>query len=222
MGSSRPPFSESLAKPQSELHLADATRWLCPCTDPGLVSGLRALRLGALMKRLSPIVVFLCLATNASADPHRIGHVLTATPRAVGRTVENMVTFRDYRLAINQWILMAGVLFDAKTSYDLTRRCPTPCENYGSVWGAHPSEIRVFTTLGVTGIFYSTLQEVAWEVSYLEPNPAARTFERYSLLFPAVVHATLAVNNTHVVWQPPEPITLPPGFNANADHLSAH
>ena len=77
------------------------------------------------------------------AGPKHIRYIVTAAPRALGRTVENMVTFKDPGLAVTQWVLMGAVLFDAKTSLDLTRRCPDPCENYGPVWGAHPPAARV-------------------------------------------------------------------------------
>lgn len=144
------------------------------------------------------MVISLILAANVSAGPKRMTHILTAAPRAVGRTAENMVTFKDRGLALNQWILMTAVLVDAKTSLDLTRRCPESCENYGSVWGAHPSAARVYGMLGLTGMYYSTLNQVAWEVSYEETNPAGRAFERYFVLTAAVVHARLAVRNTQI------------------------
>lgn len=150
------------------------------------------------MRNRTLVVLCLALALNASAGPKRIGRIVTAAPRAVGRTAENMVTFKDRGLALNQWVLMAAVLVDAKTSLDLTRRCPVPCENYGSVWGAHPSAARVYGTLGLAGVYYSTLNQVAWEVSYEETNPAGRTFERYFMLTAAVVHARFAVRNTQI------------------------
>jgi hypothetical protein len=150
----------------------------------------------------------LFLAVTAHAGPKHIRHIVTAAPRAVGRTVENMVTFKDRGLALNQWILMTAVLLDAKTSLDLTRRCPEPCENYGAVWGAHPPAARVYGILGLTGIYYSTLNQVSWEVSYEEPNRAGRTFERYFPLAAAVVHARLAVRNTQI--QPAASSTFSP------------
>jgi hypothetical protein len=157
--------------------------------------------------------LFLLLAVTAHASPKNITRILTAAPRAVGRTVENMVTFKDRGLALNQWILMGAVLFDAKTSLDLTRRCPEPCENYGSVWGAHPSAARVYGMLGLTGIYYSTLNQVAWEVSYEETNPAGRAFERYFMLTAAVVHARLAVRNTQI--HPAPETAVPPELKAD-------
>lgn len=126
-----------------------------------------------------------------------------------------MVTFKDRELALSQWILMSAVLADAKTSFDLTRRCPTSCENYGAVWGAHPSAARVYGMLGATGLFYSTAQQVAWEVSYLEPSPAGRSVERTILLFPAVVHALLAVHNTQIQPAPASQNNVPPELQSD-------
>lgn len=146
-----------------------------------------------LIAALSLAILF--IGSSAQAGPKR---VLTAVPRAFGRTAENMVTFKDRGLALNQWMLMGAVLIDAKTSLDLTRRCPVPCENYGSVWGAHPSAARVYGTLGLTGMYYSALNQVAWEISDEETNSAGRTFERYFMLTAAVVHARLAVRNTQI------------------------
>ena len=151
-----------------------------------------------LMWCLALNVSSLILAANVSADSKRIVHILTAAPRAVGRTAENMVTFKDRGLALNQWILMAAVLIDAKTSLELTRRCPVACENYASVWGTHPSAARVYGMLGVTGIYYSTLNQVAWEISNEETNPFGRAFERYFMLTAAVVHTKLAIRNTQI------------------------
>jgi hypothetical protein len=155
----------------------------------------------------------LFLAVTADAGPKHIRRIATAAPRAVGRTAENMVTFKDRGLALNQWILMAAVLVDAKTSLDLTRRCPEPCENYGSVWGAHPSAALVYGMLGLTGIYYSTLNQVAWEVSYEETDPAGRSFERYFMLTAAVVHARLAVRNTQIY--PAPQTTVPPELKSD-------
>ena len=172
------------------------------------------------MRKLRLVSCCFFLALNASADSHHIAHIVTAAPRAVGRTVENMMTFKDRGLAINQWILMSAVLFDAKTSLDLTRRCPTPCENYGFVWGTHPSAARVYGTLGITGIYYSTINQVSWEISDTETDPGGRAFERYFPLFLAVVHATLAVRNTQVQPAPsdaPDPQNNVPS-ELRADH----
>jgi len=145
----------------------------------------------------SPVLLcsLMLIGTSVQAGPK---HFLTAVPRAFGRTAENMVTFKDRGLALNQWILMTTVLIDAKTSLDLTHRCPVPCENYGSVWGAHPSAARVYGTLGLTGVYYSTLNQVAWEVSDTEDDPGGRTFERYFMLTAAVVHARFAIRNTQI------------------------
>jgi len=165
------------------------------------------------MQKLMMAALFLFLAQTAHASPKNITRIVTAAPRAVGRTAENMVTFKDHGLALNQWILMGAVLFDAKTSLDLTRRCPEPCENYGSVWGAHPSAARVYGLLGLTGIYYSTLNQVAWEVSYEETNPAGRAFERYFMLTAAVVHARLAIRNTQI--HPASQTAVPPELNAD-------
>jgi len=154
------------------------------------------------------------LAMNAQAGPKRIRQIVTAAPRAVGRTAENMVTFRDRRLALNQWILMAAVLIDAKTSFDVTRRCAEPCENYSFVFGAHPSEIRVFGLLGVTGMCYATINQAAWELSYTEADRGGREFERYFFLFPAVMHGWFALRNiqTHSATSPAfeGPSNVPP------------
>jgi hypothetical protein len=165
------------------------------------------------MRKLVMATPMLFLAVAVHAGPKHIRYIATAAPRAVGRTVENMVTFKDRGLALNQWILMGAVLFDAKTSLDLTRRCPEPCENYGSVWGAHPSAARVYGMLGLTGIYYSTLNQVAWEVSYEETNPAGRAFERYFMLTAAVVHARLAVRNTQI--HPAPETAVPPELKAD-------
>jgi hypothetical protein len=171
------------------------------------------------MRKLVLFASFPLLAISARAGATNVKRIVTAAPRAVGRTAENMITFKDRGLALNQWILMTAVLIDAKTSLDLTRRCPEPCENYGSVWGAHPSAARVYGTLGLTGIYYSTLNQVAWEISYEETNPAGRTFERYFMLTAAVVHARLAVRNTQI--QPAAPSAsgvqnkLPPELRAD-------
>jgi hypothetical protein len=170
------------------------------------------------MRTVILIASVLAFSINASARPNNINRILTAAPRAVGRTAKNMVTFKDPGLALNQWILMAAVLVDAKTSLDLTRRCPEPCENYAFVWGAHPSAARVYGTLGLTGLYYSTLNQVAWEISYTESDPAGRAFERYFILTAAVVHARLAVRNTQI--QPAAPST-PDGQNKLPPELRA-
>ncbi len=137
------------------------------------------------LRNLLLLASFLLLAINAHAHPKNMTRIVTAAPRAVGRTAENMVTFGDRRLALNQWILMTAVLIDAKTSFDLTRRCPEPCENYSFVWGAHPPAARVYGLLGLTGMYYATINQAAWEISYTETNPSARAFERYFFLFPS-------------------------------------
>ena len=109
-----------------------------------------------------------------------------------------MVTLKDRRLALNQWILMAAVMVDAKTSLDLTRRCPEPCENYSFVWGAHPPAAKVYGLLGLTGFYYSTINQASWEASYSETDPAAHLFERYFFLFPAGLHAWFAFRNAQI------------------------
>jgi hypothetical protein len=138
------------------------------------------------------------IGTSVQAGPKHIRQIMTAAPRAFGRTAENMVTFKDPRLALNQWILMASVLVDAKTSFDVTRRCPEPCENYSFVWGAHPPAVRVYGLLGVTGMYYATINQAAWEISYSETDPSARAFERYFFLFPAVMHGWFAFRNAQI------------------------
>jgi hypothetical protein len=44
----------------------------------------------------------------------------------------------------------------------------------------------------------------------LEPSPAGRSFERSICLFPAVVHALLAVHNTHIQPAPASQNNVPP------------
>lgn len=150
------------------------------------------------MRKLVLAVPLLFLAVTTQASPKNIRRIVTAPPRAVGRTAENMVMFKDRRLALNQWILMAAVLVDTKTSFDLARRCAQPCENYSFVWGAHPRAPRVYGLLGLTGFYYSTLNQVGWEVSYEETDPAGRLFERYVFLFPAVLHGWFAFRNAQI------------------------
>jgi hypothetical protein len=147
------------------------------------------------MRRLMLFCSLVLIAVEVQAGPKR---VLTAVPRAFGRTAENMVTLKDRRLALNQWILMGAVLVDAKTSLDLTRRCPEPCENYSFVWGAHPPAARVYGLLGLTGFYYSTIDQVSWEISYTETDPTAHLFERYFFLFPAVLHGWFAFRNAQI------------------------
>lgn len=155
------------------------------------------------MRHLILFCFVMSMAIEVQAGPKR---VLTAVPRAFGRTAENMVTLKDRRLALNQWILMGAALVDAKTSFDLTRRCPEPCENYSFLWGAHPPAVRVYGLLGFTGFYYSTINQVSWEISDTETDPTAHLFERYFFLFPAVLHGWLAFRNAQI--QPassPEP-----------------
>lgn len=149
------------------------------------------------MRKLPLFAWFLLVAVTANAHPD-LKRIATAAPRAVGRTAENMVTLKDRRLALNQWILMAAVMADAKTSLDLTRRCILPCENYSFVWGAHPPAAKVYGLLGLTGFYYSTINQVSWEVSYTETDPTARLFERYFFLFPAGLHGWFAFRNAQI------------------------
>ncbi len=163
---------------------------------------------------------FLFLMTiEVQASPKHMRRIMTAVPRSFERTAENMATFKDRRLALNQWILMAAVLIDAKTSFDLTLRCAEPCENYSFVFGAHPAAIRVYGLLGITGMYYATINQAAWEISYTETDPTARLFERYFFLFPAVLHGWFAFRNAQI--QPKSSVTsgqpnnLPPELRAD-------
>jgi hypothetical protein len=51
------------------------------------------------MRKLMMAMPMLFLAVAVHAAPKQIRHIATAAPRAVGRTVENRVTFKDHGLA---------------------------------------------------------------------------------------------------------------------------
>jgi hypothetical protein len=149
----------------------------------------------------SPILLcsLMLIGTSAQAGPKHVRRIMTAVPRAFGRTAENMVTFKDPRLALNQWILVAAVMTDAKTSLDVEHRCPVLCRERDSLlYGAHPTGLRIFGLLSTAGLYYSTINQAAWELSYTESDPRGRAFERYFFLFPAFLHGWTAYRNTQI------------------------
>jgi hypothetical protein len=85
---------------------------------------------------LAPLLL-LALVPSAHAGPKR---VLTAIPRAVGRSNKNMLTFHRKWVALEQWGQVAAILFDeASTQYALHKR-PTLVEtNPLAIGGRHPS-----------------------------------------------------------------------------------
>lgn len=71
------------------------------------------------------LAVLMLIPASTMAGPKRI---LTAVPRAVGRSYANMVTFRRPYLAAEQWAVLGAVIFDQKTTLDQFHHCPTCVE----------------------------------------------------------------------------------------------
>jgi hypothetical protein len=138
----------------------------------------------------------LCIGSNAQAGPKR---VLTAIPRAVGRTAENMVTFRDRQLAIHQWILVAAVLANSGSEINLYHRCSNCHELDSFVYGLHPSAARLVGIELLAGMSYATIQQAAWESSYEEHSRVLRSMERLApTVAPALVYTWFTYRNTTI------------------------
>lgn len=115
------------------------------------------------MKSKHVLPLFLLLvAIPAQAAPRW----LTATPRAVGRSAANMVTFKHPWVAAQQWLQVGALIFDEKSTYDAMRRCPFCVEsNPATLYhGPRASAQRVvadtFMMWGIETTFTKYLSEI--------------------------------------------------------------
>lgn len=135
------------------------------------------------------------------ADAHGAPrHVLTAVPRAVARTADNMVTFKDRNLAFHQWALIGGALAGAGSSVNLYHRCPTCTELDTFFYGQHPSAGRVFSLELLGAMTFSTIQQAFWESSRNEEHSRTlQTFERWTpTAAPIIGYAWCVYHNVRV------------------------
>src|SRR5487761_343543 len=126
----------------------------------------------------SPILFcsLMLIGANVQAGPK---HFLAAVPRAVGRTAENMATFKDRSLAFHQWVLVAAIMANAGSEVNLFSRCQNCHELNSVIYGLHPSAGRQIGEELIGSMFYSTIQQAARELSYKEGSREWRGLERW-------------------------------------------
>jgi len=92
--------------------------------------------------------LFLLLATTAGAQTPA-GKAYNSLPvrfvRLGGRTIENMVTFKDKRAAATEWGITLSFAADAYESRQVQHFC-VGCEETSPLLGPHPSRFRLFAT----------------------------------------------------------------------------
>lgn len=151
------------------------------------------------MRSLILIAYSLVFTASAFARPNDLKRILTAAPRAVGRSAENMVTFRDRGLAFHQWILLAAVLANTGSDINLYQRCANCHELDSFVYGLHPSAARLIGIEFVVGMGYATIQQAAWESSYEEHFRLWRAMERWApTVAPALTYSWFTYRNTTI------------------------
>lgn len=151
------------------------------------------------MRKIVMALAGLFLALTAHAGPKKIKHVLTAAPRAVGRTAENMVTFKDRNLALHQWILVAAIMANAGSDVDLYNRCQNCHELDSAFFGLHPSTGRLIGEELVGAMLFSTVQQAAWEFSSGERASEWRVLGRWvPTVFPVLAYSAVSYRNSAV------------------------
>jgi hypothetical protein len=125
---------------------------------------------------------------------------LSAFPRAVGRTAENMVTFRDRSLAFHEWLLIGAALASTGSSIDLYHRCPACTERDTLFYSSRPAAGRLVGLELLGGMGYSTIQQVSWESSYNENHSREwRFFERWTpTIAPVLGYAWCIYDNIRI------------------------
>lgn len=151
------------------------------------------------MGKLTMVVLLSFLAARAHAGPNSIKRIVTAAPRAVGRTAENMLTFKDRSLALHQWVLVAAIMANAGSEVDLYSRCQNCHELDTAFYGLHPSGGRVILEELAGAMFFSTVQQGAWESSYEEHSSEWRAVERWApTALPVLQYTWLTYRNTTI------------------------
>jgi hypothetical protein len=115
---------------------------------------------------------------------------LLVVPKAMERTAVNMVTFRDRKTALMQWVGIAAAFADAETT---PRSINRGSIEYNPFLGRRPSAARTYTTLLTVGFGYATMTQVIQD-RVEKPRP----FTLGLTTMAALSHAYVAYHNTTI------------------------
>ena len=87
---------------------------------------------------------------------------MTAYPRSLGRTARNMLTFRDRRAALEEWVIVGAWLADARTTQSGLNRCTT-CQETFFAFGKRPGAPRIYSESAAFALSFAALQQAAHE-----------------------------------------------------------
>jgi hypothetical protein len=151
------------------------------------------------MRTIILVACSFVFAANAAGRPTNLKHVLTAVPRAVGRSAENMVTFKDRNLALHQWLLFAALMANAGSEVNLYSRCQNCHELNTIIYGLHPSAGRLIGEEFIGAMFFATIQQESWELSYEQRSAGRRILERWApTILPVMTYSVVTYRNTTI------------------------
>lgn len=112
---------------------------------------------------LATFIVFMAPARPVHANAFT--RVLTAVPRAAGRTLKNMVTCERKVACVEQWANVAAVIADGVTTRQFVVRCPTRCiEQNAWLYGLHPTTRRLSLTMPLVALGEVTITQYSHEL----------------------------------------------------------
>lgn len=178
--------------PQAHVVQGEPAKGRTPSSSRNTPSGPRRAAAFAL---LFLVVAF---AGDAAASPHpKFKRIVTALPRAWGRTARNMFTFRDPLAAVQQWGQIAAVMMDARSTDVGINQCRCMVE-LNPFLGKHPSSARIYIEMN-----FFALNEVATTQFFHEQLDPGRKREQALTFIPlaesGALHGWAASHNWNLL-----------------------
>jgi hypothetical protein len=118
------------------------------------------------MKRLL-IVILLCSVPAAAQQPakqhSKLWRYSTAVPRAYGRTVQNMFTFKRPWIAVQEWLVVGAGFADGASTHRVLVGC-AGCRELNPLLGRRPGNRALWTQLGPLVIGEAAMVQYTGEI----------------------------------------------------------